>query len=159
MHIIWQKNEKGHIALDLGAVRSFVSSKLGKNEEVINLYFDSGKSSIACVLQLPKPERLDALRGLLCPIFETTGIALSLEAVEVVRFQDQLAFYESPLFWGLLFGMIYIFGKLGLGGIVACAVYSVIGYALSWLFLTQKGKDYTEQIAKKMQNTINGFKN
>ena len=159
MHIIWQKNEKGHIALDLGAVRSFIASKLEKNEEVINLYFDSANSSLVCVLQMTKPERLDTLRGLLCPIFETTGITLLLEMVEVVRFQDQLAFYESPLFWGLLFGLIYIFGKLGLGGIVTCAVYSIIGYALSWLFLTQKGKGYTEQMAKKLQNTINGFKN
>ena len=161
MHIIWQRNKIGHIALDLGAIKSFITSKLHKGEEVSNLYFDATNSNLVCMLQVERQDeaRISELKGILYPVFETSGISFSLGVQEIVRLTDQLEFYKSPLFWGVLFALIYIFGNLGIAGIFWCAFSAVLGYAVSWFFVTKSGRNYTEQFKKKLGQTINGFKN
>ncbi len=160
MHIIWQKNEIGHIALDLGAVKSFITSKLHKDEEVLNIYFDAQNSHLTCMLQVMRQDeaRVAELKDILSPMFEASGISFSLGVQEIVRLTDQLEFYKSPLFWGVLFALIYIFGSLGVDGIFWCAFCAVLGYAVSWFFVTQSGKNCTEQFVKKIEQTFNSFK-
>lgn len=160
MHIIWQKNEIGHIALDLGAIRSFITTKLHKDEEVSNLYFDATTSNLVCMLQVQNYEeaRVAELKEALSPMFESAGFSFSLGVQELIRLTDQLVFYKSPFFWGVLFALIYIFGCLGLDGIFWCAFCAVLGYAVSWFFVTQTGKNYTDQFVKKLKQTMNGFK-
>ena len=160
MHIIWQKNEIGHIALNLASIKNFITSKLQKDEEVSNLYFDAESSRLVCMLQVEHFDeaRITKLRGLLSPVFENAGISFSLGVQELIRLTDQLVFYKSPFFWGVLFALIYILGKLGIAGIFWCAFCAVLGYAVSWFFVTQRGKNYTDQFIKKLQKTINCFR-
>lgn len=160
MHIIWQKNEIGHIALNLTAIKSFITSKLHKDEEVSNLYLDTENSRLMCMLQVGHFDeaRIAELKEILSPVFENAGISFSLGIQEIIRLTDQLVFYKSPFFWGVLFALLYILGRLGIAGIFWCAFCAVLGYAVSWFLVTPKGKNYTDQFLKKIQQTINGFK-
>ena len=95
-------------------------------------------------------ESKDALIGKLSGIFAKSGIAAEINWINVAP-QDnpkKTPTWMLPIFWGGAAAAFVALVNLGFKGILWSIFAAVIGYGISWVFLTEDGQ---KQVAALME--------
>ena len=153
MLFLWTTTELGKIWLDGDSFKQMIVKKLPKDFYCQEVSFIGEKNLMYISITLPdksSEESKDALIGKLSGIFAKSGIAAEINWINVAP-QDnpkKTPIWMLAIFWGGAAAAFVALVNLGFKGILWSIFAAVIGYGISWVFLTEDGQ---KQVAALME--------
>jgi hypothetical protein len=146
MLFLWTTTKHGKIWLDGDAFRRIVVDRLPPEFVCQEVSFIGDQSLLNIYITLPEkddPQKRLAVADNFEQIFEMMGIAAHINWIRKApdEYVSAYPILEKPVFWAAVAGGIASVAKLGIRGVLWAAGAALIGYAISWMILSDEGKN------------------
>lgn len=145
MLFLWTTTKLGKIWLDGDSFRQIVSKRLPEGYYCQDVSFVGEKDLLNIYIALPdvdSPEEKLELENKFKVLLSKSGIVSNINWIHTAP-QDNpksTPMWKLPLFWTAAAGIVTALLHLGLKGILWSLFASIIGYGVSWIFLTEDGQ-------------------
>lgn len=145
MLFLWTTTELGKIWLDGDALKLIVSKRLPKDFYVQEVSFIGEKNLLNVYIAVPDDTDAETKSGIsrrFDGLFSKSGISVQLSWVNVAPQDNKKTtpIWTLPLFWAGAAGGVAALFHMGITGILWAIFSAVIGYAISWIVITEDGQ-------------------
>ena len=153
MLFLWTTTKHGKIWIDGDSFKQIVAKKLPSDYYCQELSFIGEKNLLNIYITVPEnasAEEKCKLEDKLNNLFAKSGILLQTNWVNVAPQDNPKTnpLWMLPLFWAGAAAAVTAIIQLGIKGILWTLFASIIGYGVSWIFLTEDGQ---KQVTRIMQ--------
>ena len=153
MLFLWTITKHGKIWLDGEAFRRIVVNRLPPEFVCQEVSFVGDQSLMNIYITLPEkddPQKRLAVTDSFEQFFETAGIAANINWIRKTpeEYASAYPILKKPIFWASVVGGIAAVANLGIRGVLWAAGAGLIGYAVSWMILSDEGKKTIKKIVK-----------
>lgn len=156
MLFLWTTTKIGKIWLDGDALKQIVAKTLPKDFFCQEISFIGDANLLSVYISQPESapvEARDPVQRKLEDIFGKAGISAQLNWVSVSP-QDNpktTPAWMLPLFWACVAAAVTAVVHLGLKGILWSLFAAIIGYGVSWVFLTEDGQKQVSALMEQLK--------
>lgn len=145
MLFLWTTTKLGKIWLDGEAIRQIVSKRLPSGYYCQEVSFIGEKNLLNVYVTLPDDEDMDTKQKLeqkFRDIFSKSGIFTHVNWMHIAPQDNPKAtpVWTLPLFWAGVASVFTAVIHLGLRGLLWSLLAALIGYGISWIFITEDGQ-------------------
>lgn len=156
MLFLWTTTKHGRIWLDGDSFRRIIDERLPEGHKCQDLSFVGEQSLLNAYISLPEkdaPEVRSALSTKFEEFFRQMGISIKLNWTEPSGYEPPHSneLWKHPWFWAAVCGAVVGLSNLGLAGTAWVLIAAAIGFGVSWLALTEAGKDILSGIAARFR--------
>ena len=156
MLFLWTTTKIGKIWLDGDAVKQEVVKRLPKNFYCQEVSFLGDRNLLSVYISKPEdasPEASAPFEAKLEDVFGKAGIEVQVNWVLVAPQDNPKAtpVWMLPLFWACMAAALTAVVQLGLRGILWSLFAAVIGYGVSWIFLTEDGQKQVSALMEQFK--------
>ncbi|MDR1134222.1 MAG: hypothetical protein LBL05_08655 [Synergistaceae bacterium] len=153
MLFLWTITKHGKIWLDGDAFRRLAVNRLPPEFVCQEVSFVGDQSLMNIYITLPEkddPQKRLAVTDSFEQFFEPTGIMVHINWIRKTPEEYAAAYpiLKKPIFWAAVAGGIAAVANLGIRGVLWAAGAALLGYAVSWLILSDEGKNVIKKIVK-----------
>lgn len=157
MIFLWTTTKFGKIWLDGDEFRHEVTKRLPDGYLCQDMSFVGDQNLFNMYISLPDNETQEA-RAMLVDKFESffrpMGIAVHLHWTRQDPDEQQSQdVWRKPPFWGAVCGGVVGISNLGLVGIAWTAAAAAVGFGVSWLALSKKGRSLVGSLLHRTKNS------
>ncbi len=145
MLFLWTTTKLGKIWLDGDAFRQIISKRLPEGFYCQEVSFVGEKNLLNIYITLPEGDNEEdklRLEKRFTEIFSKLGMSVHINWINIAPQDNPKTnpVWTLPLFWAASAATLTALVHLGLKGILWSLLAAVIGYAISWILLTEDGK-------------------
>lgn len=145
MLFLWTTTKLGKIWLDGDAFRQIISKRLPEGFYCQEVSFVGEKNLLNIYITLPEGDNEEdklRLEKRFTEIFSKLGMSVHINWINIAPQDNPKTnpVWTLPLFWAAAAATLTALVHLGLKGILWSLLAAVIGYAISWILLTEDGK-------------------
>lgn len=145
MLFLWTTTKLGKIWLDGDAFRQIISKRLPEGFYCQEVSFIGEKNLLNIYITLPEGDNEEdklRLEKRFTEIFSKSGMSVHINWINIAPQDNPKTnpVWTLPLFWAASAATLTALVHLGLKGILWSLLAAVIGYAISWILLTEDGK-------------------
>ena len=145
MLFLWTTTKLGKIWLDGDAFRQIISKRLPEGFYCQEVSFVGEKNLLNIYITLPEGDNEEdklRLEKRFTEIFSKLGMSVHINWINLAPQDNPKTnpVWTLPLFWAASAATLTALVHLGLKGILWSLLAAVIGYAISWILLTEDGK-------------------
>ena len=153
MLFLWTTTKLGKIWIDGDSLRQIVSKRLPEGFYCQEVSFIGDKNLLNIYITLPEgnnEEDRARLEKRFTEIFTKSGMDVHINWISIAPQDNPKTnpVWTMPLFWAGAAAALTALVHLGLKGILWSLFAAIIGYGISWIFLTEDGK---KQVAALME--------
>lgn len=156
MLFLWTTNKFGKIWVDGDGLRQIISKRLPEGYYCREVTFIGDRDLLNIHINLPENEDMQEklkLEKKFEDIFGRSGISTNFNWVHIAP-QDNprmTPVWTMPLFWAGLAAGLTALVYLGIKGILWSLFAAVIGYGISWIFVTEDGQKQVSALLKQFR--------
>ncbi|MCE5201197.1 MAG: hypothetical protein LLF78_01610 [Synergistaceae bacterium] len=156
MLFLWTTTKHGKIWVDGDAVRQIIAKRLPKDFYCQEVSFIGEKNLLNIYITLPEDsasEEKAALEKKMVDIFGKSGMAVQIDWGYVAPEDNPVTtpLWMLPLFWSGVASGLTALVYLGLKGILWSLFAAVVGYGISWIFLTEDGQKHVSALMQQFR--------
>jgi hypothetical protein len=153
MLFLWTVTKHGKIWLDGEAFRRIVVNRLPPEFVCQEVSFVGDQSLMNIYIALPEkddPQKRLAITDGFERFFETMGIAAHINWIRKTpeEYASTYPILKKPVFWAAAAGGVAAVANLGIRGVLWATGAALIGYAVSWMILSEDGKNTIKKVLK-----------
>ncbi|MDR3165055.1 MAG: hypothetical protein LBU13_05715 [Synergistaceae bacterium] len=153
MLFLWTITKHGKIWLDGEAFRRIVVNRLPSEFVCQEVSFVGDQSLLNIYITLPEkddPQKRFAVTDSFEQFFGSMGITVHINWIRKTpeEYASAYPILKKPIFWAAVAGGISVVANLGIRGVLWAAGGALIGYAVSWMILSDDGKSIIKKITK-----------
>jgi hypothetical protein len=153
MLFLWTITKHGKIWLDGEAFRRIVVNRLPPEFVCQEVSFVGDQSLMNIYITLPEkddPQKRLAVTDSFEQFFDTLGIAAHINWIRKTpeEYASAYPILKKPVFWAAVAGGIASVANLGIRGVLWAAGAALIGYAVSWMILSEDGKNIIKKLVR-----------
>jgi len=156
MLFLWTTNKFGKIWVDGDGLRQIISKRLPEGYYCREVTFIGDRDLLNIHINLPENEDMQEklkLEKKFEDIFDRSGISTNFNWVHIAP-QDNprmTPVWTMPLFWAGLAAGLTALVYLGIKGILWSLFAAVIGYGISWIFVTEDGQKQVSALLEQFR--------
>ena len=144
MLFLWTTTKLGKIWLDGDSLKQIIARRLPQELYVQEVSFIGEKDLLNIYIAAPEEREADreAIEKKFATLFEGAGITAQVNWVGIAPHENRKStpIWNLPTFWGAAAAAVTALFHMGFAGVLWSIFFAVIGYAISWLFLTEDGR-------------------
>lgn len=157
MIFLWTTTKHGKIWLDGDEFRRIITDRLPAGFTCQEISFVGDQNLLNAYVTLPEdddPQKRLAIVDKFEAFFRRTGIAIRIhwtrQSVSEARSARQI--WHKPPFWAAVCGGVVGLANLGLSGVLWVAVAAAVGFGVSWLALSDDGRNMLRRLTGRMKD-------
>lgn len=145
MLFLWKTTKYGKVWIDGDLFKRLVSKRLPKNYYCQEVTFTGEKDLLNIQITAPEGSTAEDKKGFeekFSGLFGKSGVSMQISWLSVAPQDDPNAvpIWMLPPFWAGVAAALAALIHLGIRGILWTIFAAILGYAISWVFLTEDGQ-------------------
>ena len=155
MFFFWSTTQNGKIWLDSYGIKQLINKELPEDSSIQEISFLGEKNLLSVHISRPASDLMELQSNFekkITDIFVSSGINIQINWLDISP-QDNphlAPIWKLPIFWGSLLAVVTALINLGIKGIIFSFIALIMGYTMSWLFLTNDGQKYLTKIKQRI---------
>lgn len=156
MLFLWSNTKIGKIWLDGDALKQVVAKRLPSGFYCQDVSFIGDKNLLSVYVSQPENASADVkapVERRLADVFGRAGISIQMNWVSVAPHDNPKAtpVWRLPLFWAAVAAALTALVHLGIRGVLWSLFAAIIGYGVSWIFVTEDGQKQISALIKQFK--------